>query len=84
MYAWGWNARNQLGLPGGDRERPVHVVGLGAVTSIAAGQAHAVAVAEGALVGWGSNAAGQLGGSEFAHARPHALMMASTGGRHGA
>ena len=62
VYAWGWNGFGQLGvndtLP---RSTPTKVPGLAQVQAIAAGEMHAVAIGQRALLGWGSNEAGQLG-----------------------
>ena len=40
------------------------VPGLERVRSIAAGETHAAALTAGALIGWGSNATGQIGAAE--------------------
>jgi alpha-tubulin suppressor-like RCC1 family protein len=40
------------------------------VRSIAAGETHAAALTAGALIGWGSNATGQIGTAERMQLRP--------------
>ena len=56
---------NQLGLnDSADRRVATRVPGLARVRSIAAGETHAAALTAGALIGWGSNAIGQLGTAE--------------------
>jgi len=63
---WGWG-RNQSGQVGsGDstvqHDRPVEIVGLSEVLSIAAGSEHALAVGgDGSVWAWGFNEHGQLG-----------------------
>ncbi len=77
VYAWGWNRQGQLGLDDReDRSVPATIEALAGVIAIAAGQAHAVALARGGLFGWGSNAAGQLGDANLEQARPHQLLIA--------
>jgi alpha-tubulin suppressor-like RCC1 family protein len=68
VMTWGGNSYGQLGngTGGGGREvgeaNPVHVPGLSGVVAIAAGGADDVALlANGTLVAWGENKAGQLG-----------------------
>jgi alpha-tubulin suppressor-like RCC1 family protein/phosphodiesterase/alkaline phosphatase D-like protein len=68
LAAWGSNASGQLGNNSGVNGRiPGGVLATGAlagkaITRIAAGEAHSLAVgADGTLVAWGSNAYGQLG-----------------------
>ena len=85
VYAWGWNHLGQLGV--GDREdrrTPARVPGLVQVRAIAAGQAHAAALAASALYGWGSNAAGQIGTAAPEQQLPLQLLAVSTleRGRH--
>jgi alpha-tubulin suppressor-like RCC1 family protein len=81
VYAWGWNSRGQLGLAGRhDRFQPTPVPGLANVAAIAAGQAHAAALTSTALVGWGSNAAGQIGAAAMEQHQPFALLAASIKG----
>ena len=85
VYAWGWNHFGQLGLADGDdRYRPARIPDLSQVRSIAAGQAHAAALASGALYGWGSNADGQLGAAAKEQRRPTPLLATATTqrGRH--
>ena len=53
------------------------VPGLANVRAIAAGQAHAAALATGHLYGWGSNAAGQLGAAERVQRHPTPLLAVS-------
>ena len=65
VYAWGWNACGQLGLVDrDDRSAPTRVPVISGVRTVAAGQAHAVALTATSLIGWGNNTAGQLGGKE--------------------
>jgi alpha-tubulin suppressor-like RCC1 family protein len=79
VYAWGWNRLGQLGLAdGADRHRPSRIPNLTQVRSIAAGQAHAAALASGALYGWGSNADGQLGAAAKEQRLPALLLAVST------
>ncbi|MEV6975051.1 hypothetical protein [Kitasatospora sp. NPDC093806] len=73
VVAWGYNITGQLGDGTSlDRTTPVRVCAVGAtapctsflsnVVSIAAGGDHSLALlADGTVVGWGSNGAGQLG-----------------------
>ena len=62
VYAWGWNSHGQLGLNDSvDRRVATRVPGLEEVRAIAAGETHAAAWTNVALVGWGSNATGQIG-----------------------
>ena len=62
VYAWGWNGQGQLGLNDTeDRRGAVQFQGLHQVRSIAAGETHAVALTSSGLLGWGSNAGGQIG-----------------------
>src|SRR5436190_2245295 len=61
--AWGDNSAGQLGN-GTTRgsTRPVQVIGLRQVVSIAAGSAHSLAVkGDGTVWAWGANSSGQLG-----------------------
>jgi alpha-tubulin suppressor-like RCC1 family protein len=72
VYAWGWNGFGQLGvndtLP---RSTPTKVPGLAQIQAIAAGEMHAVAIGQRALLGWGSNEAGQLGRSAQPQLTPY-------------
>lgn len=71
VYSWGWNGANQLGdgTSSWNTLTPVQVLGmggtglLGGVTSLSAGYGHVLATVTGStgLIGWGSNAYGQLG-----------------------
>jgi alpha-tubulin suppressor-like RCC1 family protein len=71
VYAWGWNSHGQLGLnDSADRGVPTRVPGLERVRAIAAGETHAAALTAGALIGWGSNATGQIGAAERMQLRP--------------
>jgi alpha-tubulin suppressor-like RCC1 family protein len=71
VYAWGWNSHGQLGLnDSADRGVPARVPGLERVRSIAAGETHAAALTARALIGWGSNATGQIGTAERMQRRP--------------
>jgi alpha-tubulin suppressor-like RCC1 family protein len=61
LWAWGDNARGQLGTGGGGSATPVHV-GSANWTSVSAGMYHSLAVkADGTLWAWGGNEEGQLG-----------------------
>ena len=82
VYAWGWNHLGQLGLADADdRRRPARIPELSHVRFIAAGQAHAAALASGALYGWGSNADGQLGAAAKEQRRPTPLLATATAQR---
>lgn len=65
VYAWGVNGLGQLGV--GTRAlagslTPVEVPGIATARSVAAGNDHALALlADGSVLAWGSNSAGQLG-----------------------
>ena len=65
LYAWGRNANGQLGINStANSSVPVAVTGSGlnsGVTAISAGTFHSLAVKNGAVFAWGSNANGQLG-----------------------
>jgi hypothetical protein len=71
VMAWGYNLYGQLGsplIPTGNTTTsfsatPVRVIGFNGatVTGVAAGGLHSLAVAGGAVYGWGYNAYGQLG-----------------------
>jgi alpha-tubulin suppressor-like RCC1 family protein len=66
VFAWGNNRNGELGDgTTSDRTIPVPVTGLGSgsgVVAIAAGLSHSLAAkADGSVVAWGGNAAGQLG-----------------------
>lgn len=82
LYSWGHNVFGQLG-DGTNFTRPqaaaavVLPAGAGAITRIAAGCAHSLALtANGQLFAWGSNADGQLGnGSSEPQARPVAVAL---------
>jgi alpha-tubulin suppressor-like RCC1 family protein len=66
-----------------DRRRPTRIADLAGVRAIAAGQAHAAALAADALYGWGSNAAGQLGAAATEQPRPLELLATQMRGRNG-
>ncbi|MGO8670750.1 MAG: PKD domain-containing protein [Capsulimonadaceae bacterium] len=69
VWAWGYNVYGQIGLPpptspGGslDKLAPVQVSGLPAVTAIAGGYYHSLAIgSDGVVRAWGANWDGQLG-----------------------
>ncbi len=63
VWAWGENARGQLGDgTTTNRSTPVQVSGLAGVTGVAAGGRHTVALkSEGTVWAWGRNNRGQLG-----------------------
>ncbi len=64
VWAWGLNAEGQLGDGTGvaTRSAPVQVPGLNGIVAIAAGARHTLALrADGAVLAWGANEAGQLG-----------------------
>lgn len=71
VWAWGANSSGQLGdgggldpfgpQPGPARDRPAPVHGLDAITAVAAGDSHSLALRrDGVLFGWGSDTSGQL------------------------
>ncbi len=71
IWAWGANSTGQLGdgggldpsgpQPGPARDRPAPVHGLDAITAVAAGDSHSLALRrDGVLFGWGSDTSGQL------------------------
>ncbi len=74
VMAWGGNGSDQLGngSAGGTSNVPSPVIGLGGVTTIAAGAHHSLALlSSGAVVAWGYNPDGQLGnGSNLNSAVP--------------
>ncbi|MEY2425022.1 MAG: hypothetical protein QOI61_594 [Actinomycetota bacterium] len=64
IWAWGSNERGQIGngQAGGTVDVPFHVPGVANAVAIAGGGAYSLAVlADGSMVGWGSNDAYQLG-----------------------
>ncbi len=63
VWAWGYNAKGQLGIGSvTDKRTPAFVRAIGEVTAIAAGDAHSLAIDEdGRLWACGDNAKGQLG-----------------------
>jgi alpha-tubulin suppressor-like RCC1 family protein len=69
IYAWGVNGAGQLGL--GTRAvsgslAPVAVPGIATARAVAAGNEHVLALlADGTVLAWGGNAAGQLGVGDF-------------------
>jgi alpha-tubulin suppressor-like RCC1 family protein len=68
VMAWGSNAADQLGngAPGQPSGMPSPVHGLGGASAIAAGANHSFALLSGGTVlGWGYNAAGQLGDGAY-------------------
>lgn len=99
VYAWGWNAGGRLGLGWEDEFAsvpvPTAVIHTGAlngafVTSIAAGDAHSVALTrDGNVFTWGENEKGQLGvGAGVSRNTPTAVTIGpritsiAVGGRH--
>jgi alpha-tubulin suppressor-like RCC1 family protein len=83
VYAFGWNRQGQLATGDrDDRRMPVRVASLEKVRAIAAGQAHAAALTDQALVGWGSNVAGQLGTAAQEQLVPTQLLATNARGRH--
>jgi alpha-tubulin suppressor-like RCC1 family protein len=69
LRCWGGNDQGQLGnesVPNGTAV-PVTVSGLGAVSSVSAGQTHTCVVLKGGTVScWGDNAHGELGNDDIA------------------
>jgi alpha-tubulin suppressor-like RCC1 family protein len=65
IYAWGLNASGQLGI--GTRQialalSPIQVAGVTTARDVTAGNEHVLALlADGSVLAWGANAAGQLG-----------------------
>lgn len=58
VYCWGLNDESQLGLPGGNRDKPTRVttdVSTDVSTAIVAGAAHACAIREKTVQCWGRN-----------------------------
>lgn len=75
VYAWGWNGFGQLGL--GDLKSlitPTAIPGLNGVRAIAAGEMHALAIGKNQLLGWGSNANGQLGAAAAKQTTPYPFL----------
>jgi alpha-tubulin suppressor-like RCC1 family protein len=71
VYAWGWNAKGQLGLGDmDDRYFASRLSGLERVEAITAGETYAVALKSHRLFGWGNNESGQLGRADRLQARP--------------
>ncbi len=74
VWAWGDNTAGKLGDGGSEAlsAQPVEVAGLEKVVGIAAGQGHSLALeADGSVMAWGANQAGQLGTDDnLAHATP--------------
>lgn len=78
VATWGANDYGSLGYgslySGGPRTilPPAKVPGLSGITAVAAGQAHALALqADGTVLAWGNNIAGQLGNGAFGWNSPH-------------
>ncbi|MFN2613570.1 MAG: Ig-like domain-containing protein [Actinomycetota bacterium] len=91
VWAWGTNARGELGNgTTNPSATPVKVSGLADVVGIAAGTAHSVAVrSDGSVWAWGAGASGQLGdGTAADHLTPveatslTAATMVAAGGAH--
>lgn len=63
VWAWGGNARSQLGNGSvGDSSTPMPVIGLSGVQTIAGGEGHSLALREdGTVWAWGANTDGQIG-----------------------
>ncbi len=80
VYAWGWNGCGQLGM--GDlqsRTSPTVIPRLSGVRKIAAGEMHALAIGKyqfgkQQLLGWGSNASGQLGAAATKQTTPNPMF----------
>jgi alpha-tubulin suppressor-like RCC1 family protein len=75
VYAWGWNGFGQLGL--GDLKSlttPTAIPGLNGVRAIAAGETHTLAIGKNQLLGWGSNAKGQLGAAAAKQTIPYSFL----------
>lgn len=75
VFAWGWNGFGQLGL--GDlksRNKPTSIPGLNGVRAIAAGEMHSLAIGKRHLLGWGSNASGQLGSAAAKQTTPNPFL----------
>ena len=62
VWAWGYNADNQLGVTGPDSFTPVQVTPLPGIVAITAGDLHSVALSsDGTVWAWGWNGEGELG-----------------------
>jgi alpha-tubulin suppressor-like RCC1 family protein len=82
VYAWGSNSSGQIGdgTSGNTRLTPVQVSGLTTATSVAAGQAHSMALkTDATVVAWGLNNNGQLGDGTTT-TRPTPVAVASLSG----
>jgi alpha-tubulin suppressor-like RCC1 family protein/PKD repeat protein len=81
IFAWGYNAKGQLGVSGSNRNLPVEVPGLSGAIQVAAGEDHSMALLQdGTVWVWGGNNYGQLGGGTTdtsAHPTPQAVASLS-------
>ncbi|MBI5777889.1 MAG: putative Ig domain-containing protein [Planctomycetes bacterium] len=79
LYAWGDNAKGQLGLGDYTNRTTPQIVTTTPVSSIAAGYDHSMAImADGSLYAWGDNSGGQLGtGSLITQTEP--TLITTTG-----
>jgi alpha-tubulin suppressor-like RCC1 family protein len=86
VYAWGSNNHGQIGSSiattgtGAFSSNPVKIPLHGAVTEIAAGGFHSLAVVDGTAYAWGYNGYGQLGDDTFADNTTPKPVKASVGG----
>lgn len=65
VWAWGWNSRGQIGALAGTAAKvgaPLKVtLPSGAVSMVAGGRSHSLALIGGQVFAWGDNSSGQLG-----------------------
>jgi alpha-tubulin suppressor-like RCC1 family protein len=63
VWAWGNNRKGQLGDSTTiNRNKPVQIIGLPAISAVSVGQDHSIALAtDGTVWTWGGNSVGQLG-----------------------
>lgn len=85
LHAWGSNSNGQLGLGSGTSQSlvPTAVSTLSSgVTAVSAGHSHTLAIKDGNLWVWGSNAYGQLGLGDLTDRLTPTLLAPPTGYRY--